>query len=120
MTAHGESIEPSYACVDGDKGGGACVSVAEVSALDEREKIVEIQEDDNILRRGEDDVVFRNGYLVDHGKSDVVVDAGVDGKVGKKNGRKGIKKSRGGCFTCKRQKIKCELEPFHLILPSFL
>jgi len=27
----------------------------------------------------------------------------------KKNGRKGIKKSRGGCFTCKRQKLKCEL-----------
>lgn len=26
----------------------------------------------------------------------------------KKNGRKGGKKSRSGCFTCKRQKLKCK------------
>lgn len=26
----------------------------------------------------------------------------------RRNGRKGGKKSRSGCFTCKRQKLKCE------------
>ena len=36
------------------------------------------------------------------------VSEGAAKAVGKKNGRKGVKKSRAGCFTCKRQKLKCE------------